>query len=139
VQAALASRRTSEASAAHWQECRYYFLLPVFCERALPAADLEVALVRPSLSVLDAADAALLDVVSVGELRCVSALPAADFDDLLVDGLDRVLEAVEAAALLVCFLAIYASRKGYRIRTESSMPVACGGLTIAAGDAGPLV
>jgi hypothetical protein len=87
-------------------------LLLVFCERALPAADLEVALVLPSRSVFDAAVAALLDVASLGELRCVSALPAADFDDLLVDELDRVLEAFEAAALLVCLLARYASKQG---------------------------
>jgi hypothetical protein len=112
-------------------------LLPVFCERALPAADLEFALVRPSLSVFDAAVAALLDVASVEELRCVSALPAADFDDLLVDALDRVLEAFEAAALLVCLPAIYTSRKGGRISTESSMPVVCNGEPSAAGDAGP--
>jgi hypothetical protein len=99
-------------------------LLPVFCERALPAADLDAALVRPSRSVFDAAVAALLDVVSFGELRCVSALPAADFEVLLVDGLDKVLEAFEAAALLVCLPAIYASRKGPRRSTEISVPVA---------------
>ncbi|HEX6372525.1 MAG TPA: hypothetical protein VF006_26630 [Longimicrobium sp.] len=86
-------------------------MLPVFCERALPAADLEVALVWPFRSVCDAAVAALLDVVSFGEPRCVSALPAADFDVLLVDLLDSVSEAFEAAALLVCLLAIHASRK----------------------------
>jgi len=51
------------------QKWRYFFLLPVFWERALPAADLEAALVRPSRNVFDAAVAALLDVVSFGELR----------------------------------------------------------------------
>lgn len=48
----------------------YFFLpdFPCFCDSALPAADLELALVRLSESVLDAAVAALLDVVSFGEL-----------------------------------------------------------------------
>jgi hypothetical protein len=121
-------RRSARRCAAY----RYFFLpdlLPVFCERALPAADLDAALVRPPRSVFDAAVAALLEVVSFGELRCVSALPAADFDVLLVDPLDRVLEAFEAAALLVCLPAIYASRKSHRRSTEISMPWS-GGLTI---------
>jgi hypothetical protein len=99
-------------------------LLPVFCERALPAADLDAALVRPSRSVFDAAVAALLDVVSAGESRCVSALPAADLDALLVDSLDSVFEAFDAAALPVCLPAIYASCKGSPRIVENPVPVA---------------
>lgn len=77
-----------------------------FCDSALPAADLEVPLVLPSRSVLEAALAAFSDVVSLGALVWVSALPAADFDALPVEPLDSVFEALLAAALPVTFFAI---------------------------------
>lgn len=91
------------------REDSYFFFAgfeAFFCDRALPAADLEVALVLPSRSVLEAALAAFADVVSLGALVWVSALPAADFDALPVDPLDSVFEALVAAALLVSFFAI---------------------------------
>jgi hypothetical protein len=79
-------------------------LLLFFCESALPAADFDALLVRPSLSVFDAAVAASLDVDFDGAFVCERALPAADFDFALVDLLERVSEALEAAVLPVTLL-----------------------------------
>ncbi|HEX6037898.1 hypothetical protein [Longimicrobium sp.] len=62
-----------------------YFLPLLFWESALAAADLEVALVRPSWSTLEAAVAALLDVLLAGALVCERALPAAFFEFAPVD------------------------------------------------------
>ena len=59
--------------------CPWMFYLRRW-ERALPAADLDAADVRPSRSTLDAAVAADLDVDSMGLRVCVSALAAAVFD-----------------------------------------------------------
>ena len=46
---------------------RNYFL-PLACDKALPAADLDAALVRPSRSTLEAAVATRADVCSLGAL-----------------------------------------------------------------------
>jgi len=67
------------------------------CERALPAADFEELLVRPSLSTLDAALPARLEVCFAGAFRCESALPPAVLDFEPVDLLRIVLDAAEAA------------------------------------------
>jgi hypothetical protein len=67
------------------------------CDKALPAAALDDALVRPSLSTSEAAVAASGDVCFPSAFRWASALPAADFDVSLVDLLRRVLLALEAA------------------------------------------
>jgi len=86
--------------------CQYcsYFLPFGFCARALPAADLDALLVRPSRSVLDAAEAAFELVCFAGALCCDKALPAADFDFPPVDFERIVFEALLAAFLLVTFL-----------------------------------
>ena len=88
------------------QGCGYFFraFRDGLCESALPAADLEVLLVRPSRSVFDAADAALLEVTFFGAFRCDSALPAEDFDVRPVDFPRNVLEALLAAGFLVVLL-----------------------------------
>jgi hypothetical protein len=52
---------------------------------------------------LEAAVAALADVVFGRAFACESALPAADFDVLLVEPLDRVFDALVAAFLPVTF------------------------------------
>jgi hypothetical protein len=67
------------------------------CDNALPAADLEVLLVRPSDSVLDAARAACDPVCRFGVPVCESALPPADFDLPLVLLLVNVFDAFLAA------------------------------------------
>ena len=74
------------------------------CDKALPAADLEVLLVRPSRRVVEAAEAAGLLVCLAGVLRWDIALPAADFEDLPVDLVVSVFDALLAAGLLVTFL-----------------------------------
>ena len=76
------------------------------CDRALPAADFDAALVRPSRSTLEAAVAACADVCSWGAPFCVSALPAALLEALPVDWLDSTLEAAEAVAGRVVVVAI---------------------------------
>ena len=43
------------------------YFLPFACDKALPAAVFDAALVRPSRSTLDAAVAARAEVVSLGE------------------------------------------------------------------------
>lgn len=65
-------------------------------------------LVRSSLSVFDAAEAAFLPVV-FRLFRCDSALPAADFDFLLVDLPLRVFEAAFPArrpVFLLCAMPV---------------------------------
>jgi hypothetical protein len=66
---------------------------------------LAFALVDFLRSVLDAAVADFVDVVSRGALVCVKALPAADFDVLLVAPLESVLEALVAAFFPVTLFA----------------------------------
>ena len=73
------------------------------CDNALPAADFEVLLVRPSRRVWEAALAAFLPVCLAGAFRCDIALPAADFEALPVDVLVSVFEALLAAGPLVTF------------------------------------
>ena len=77
--------------------------LEAFCDRALPAADLEAGLVRPSLRVLDAAVAALGLVCLDGDFVCDRALAAADFEAAPVDFDVSVCEDLLAAFLLVTF------------------------------------
>ena len=60
---------------------------------ALAAADFDAALVRPSVSVLDAAVAAFALVCFFGASVCDNALPAADLDALLVDPDESVCDA----------------------------------------------
>lgn len=79
-----------------------------FWERALPAADFDALLVRPSLSVLAAADAAFLLVCLGGALVWERALPAEAFDVLPVDLDVKVWEALLAACLLVTFVFLLA-------------------------------
>ena len=70
---------------------------------ALPAADFDVLLVRPSRRVADAFFATFFDVVRLGALRCDSALPADDFDFVDVLRSRSVLDALPAAFLPVTF------------------------------------
>jgi len=72
------------------------FFLPA-CESALPAADFEAALVRPSRITLEAALAAFDEVVFLGASVCESALPAAAFDLEPVEPLCSVFDALDAA------------------------------------------
>jgi hypothetical protein len=73
------------------------FTVLVCCERALPAAVLDVALVRPSDKTFEAAVAALVDVVFAGAFVCESALPAAVLDFVAVEELFNVFAALVAA------------------------------------------
>ena len=91
------------------------------CASALPAPDLDVALVRPSRKVDDASFAAPLDVVFLGALRCDSALPAAVFDFTDVDVLLNVLDAFDAAFLPVTFATAHLKRE----RKQSDVHAAC--------------
>ncbi|MFK5926977.1 MAG: hypothetical protein QM483_10135, partial [Desulfuromusa sp.] len=81
-----------------------YFFFPVFCARALPAADFDALLALPSRRVFDAAVAAFIDVCFFGADRWDRALPAADFDFAAVDLLVMVFDARLAAFLPVTFL-----------------------------------
>jgi hypothetical protein len=72
-----------------------------FWDSALPAADLDGWLVRPSRSVFEAALAALGDVDLEGDFVCDNALPAAFLEAAPVDLLFSVFEALDAADLLV--------------------------------------
>jgi hypothetical protein len=74
-----------------------------FCASALPAAAFECLPVRPSLSVFDAADAALAEVCFFGALVCERALPAAAFDLPAVELLLRTFDAALEARLPVTF------------------------------------
>ena len=90
-----------------WSQRFFAFFLP-FCASALPAADFDVALVRPSRRVLDAFFATAADVFRFGDFRCDRALPAALFDFGEVERLFSVLDAFVAAFFPVCLVA-----KGY--------------------------
>ena len=82
-----------------------YFFLPLdFCARALPAADFDALLVRPSRRVLEAAEAAFELVCFFGALRWDNALPAADLDFLPVEPDRIVFDALLAALFPVTFL-----------------------------------
>lgn len=79
-----------------------HFLLDFgVCASALPAADLDLLLVRPSRMVEDAALAADFDVWRFGVPVWDSALPPADFDLELVERLVSVLDAAREADLPV--------------------------------------
>jgi hypothetical protein len=99
----------------HCNRWRYFFFF--FCgvwERALPAADFDFLLVRPSLSVFDAAFAAVSDVVFMGFWAWDRALAAAVLDAFAVFELLRVFEAFVAASSPVVFgfaFAMFALRK----------------------------
>jgi hypothetical protein len=67
------------------------------CDRALPAAALESALVRPSRRTCEAAFAAAAEVRSPGALLCVNALPAAFLEFVPDDGLSSTFAADRAA------------------------------------------
>ena len=71
------------------------------CVSALPAADFESLLERPSESVLDADLPAAVEVCFSGAFRCDNALPAADLDFADVDELESVFDALVAAGLEV--------------------------------------
>jgi hypothetical protein len=90
----------------------YFPLDPCFCDSALPAADLDALLVRPSRSVFEAAEAALDDVVLLGAFDWESALPAALFDALPVAWFVSVLDALDAALPLVVLLCAMAGLPG---------------------------
>jgi hypothetical protein len=93
--------------------CAYFFFPPFACERALPAALLEAALVRPSRRTEEAALADFDEVVFFGALVWDSALPAAVFERLPVAPLCSVLEALDAALDPVVFpLAMIISCRG---------------------------
>ena len=83
-----------------------YLFLRLFSrwESALPAADLEALLVRPSRNVFDAAVAAFVEVVFFGALRCDKALPEDVFVVLPVLLLRSVFDADEPAFFPVTFL-----------------------------------
>lgn len=95
---------------------RHFFLEEGFCDRALPAADFDVLLVRPSRRTWDAALAAFGDVTFV-VFRCDKALPAADLDALPVTPDFNVFEALEAALPDVFFPAI-----GLVLLSEGAFP-----------------
>lgn len=101
--------------------------MPVFledftvrCESALPAADLDVLLVRASRRTFDAALAAFFDVTLVGALRWDRALPPAVFDFAPVDFARSVFEAAVAARFLVtrCFAIVWHLLHGIVPRTR---------------------
>ena len=85
-----------------------FFFLDRVCANALPAADLEALLVRPSESVFEAAEAAFLPVCFFGAPVCDNALAAADLDFLPVDLEVSVFEAFLATDLLVTLLFLLA-------------------------------
>ncbi len=82
--------------------CLYLFLPFLTWLSAEPAALLDALLVRLSRSVFDAAVAAFLPVVSLGDLLCVKALPAALLEGLPVLLERRTFDAALAACLPVC-------------------------------------
>ena len=94
----------------------YFFFFDGVWARALPAADLEALLVRPSLNTFDAAFDAFGEVCFLGAFVWDRALPAADFEDFPVDLLFNVFEALLAVLLLVTFLfaIFFSSTKNYR-------------------------
>jgi hypothetical protein len=64
---------------------------------------LDAVLVRPSLSVFDAAEAAFAEVTLLGAFRCERALPPAALDLVPVDPLRIVFDAAVAARRPVTF------------------------------------
>jgi hypothetical protein len=58
----------------------FVFFVEGLCAKALPAADFDSLLVRPSNNTFDAAEAAFADVNFSGALVCDSALAAAVLD-----------------------------------------------------------
>jgi hypothetical protein len=96
----------------------YVFPFPCFWERALPAADFDALLVRPSRRVFEAAEAALAEVVLLDPVWD-SALPAADLDAWPVDLLVRVFDALDEALPLVVFLCAMVCLRG---RGDGSTP-----------------
>jgi hypothetical protein len=75
-----------------------------FWDRVLPAADFDALEVLPSLKVLDAALAALVEVCFLGAFVWDKALPEDAFEVLPVDLLLSVFDALDAAFLPVTFL-----------------------------------
>ncbi len=104
----------------------YFFLLFPAWESALPAADFEAALVRPSRNTPEAALAACGDVVLFGALVCERALPAALRDLAPVEPLVSVFDAFDAALPpVVSPLAIATSELGWaKLRRPCSGPCA---------------
>lgn len=103
--------REAEPSEAARLPRAHRFLPFAACERALAAADLEAVLVRPSRSTLEAALAALDDVVFFGAPVWESALPAVVLDFPPVELLRNVADALDAAfAPVVLPLAMATSR-----------------------------
>ena len=92
-------------SAASLRQAENQLPLPCFCDSALPAADFDLALVRPSRSVDDAFFAAFVRVFFRVPV-CESALPAADFDFDDVERL-RITEDDFFATLLLVFLLVF--------------------------------
>lgn len=82
----------------------FFLLLRCVCDNVLAAADFALALVRPSLRVFEAADAALGWVCLSGALVCDNALAAADLESWPVDLEESVSDALEATGLLVTLL-----------------------------------
>ena len=80
----------------------------------LPAADFDLALVRPSRSVFEAAVAALAEETRLGALVWDRALPADVLDVLPVPELLRVADAARAAFLPVTLVAMIRSPSHHR-------------------------
>ena len=87
----------------HLHICLGYFFLA--CASAEPAADLDAALVRPSLNTAEAAPAALAEVTFCGA-TWASELPAALLDALPVEALVRTVDDLVATLELVTLVAI---------------------------------
>ena len=87
----------------------YFFFAFSRCDRALAAAVLDVLLVRPSVSTLEAAVAAGAEVVFFGEAVWLKALAAAVLDLGAVTLLVRVFDALVAAFGPVTFAIILSS------------------------------
>lgn len=83
------------------------------CDRALPAAALESALVRPSRRTCEAAFAAAAEVRSPGALLCVNALPAAFLEFVPDDGLSNTFAADRAALRPVPLFIVNTPRTKY--------------------------
>lgn len=103
----------------------YFFVDLGVCASVLPAADLELLLVRPSRRVLEAALAAVFDVWRFGVPVCESALPLAVFDLELVERFVREFDAAREADLpVVLRFAISCLRKDRSIvkKTKKGRP-----------------
>jgi hypothetical protein len=95
----------------------YFFFA---CARADPAADLDAALVLPSLSTADAEVAAFADVTFGGE-TWDSELPAALLDALPVEALESTLEDLLATLELVTFVAMNFSSTKLDVHTVTAV------------------